>query len=146
MRGFVNVVFSLLSFYVFLFKSCNSNIDFNNHLINDKLKISYHINNYKNNKINYKTHSFLYGTISIKNISNRIVKINLSDYELVIGDSKKAKPYINSIASILIQETPLKPNEVIKKNVYWAFKGKISQQELDIIKIYIKKNKCFIEN
>ncbi|MDR3580429.1 MAG: hypothetical protein P4L44_10740 [Oryzomonas sp.] len=81
--------------------------------------------------------TYIYGTISIKNISNSFVKYNLNQYYLYYNNIISSGIYIDSVASYIILESTLKPHENVTKSVYWVFDGVLTQKAYKEIKLVL---------
>lgn len=106
---------------------------------NDSLKITYLIK--APIKINNKESKYwtIKGILKVENKKSTATKYGNGITNLVINDSLKARPYINTFATILIDCAiiDLLPNEKREFEVYWKFHSTILQ--VDNINIENKK-------
>ncbi len=66
----------------------------------------------------------VYGYVLLKNISTGVVNYNLGDYQLVLdGKYMSSKPYIDSVASVLVADKDLGPGLSVERRMYWVFTG-----------------------
>ena len=79
--------------------------------------------------------SFVYGEIDITNLSHENVTYNLTDYHLALGDRMSSKTYIDSFASMLVQDEILAPGARYSASVYWVFDGEIATSDMGNLKL-----------
>ncbi len=105
----------------------------------DNFAIHCNIKELEYNTVNEKHYTYIKGKIEIANTNTDTIDFNLKNARLLIGSGEVGEIYINSIASVIISNEKLSPNEKIIKDVYWAFNRKIKTSEIEKIKIVYSK-------
>lgn len=80
-------------------------------------------------------HSFVYAQFTINNNSKKEIQLSLKDFKLKISDKIVGILYIDSIASILIEQQKIPPHSKIEKSIYWGFQGIVEKKDLNSAKI-----------
>lgn len=129
--------------------SCASGTDVNYEVANNnrgidatsklyKIEIRDVSRNDKNNfEIKTDKLTYIYGKIKIENTLKTINRYNLGQYRLSINNETSSGIYVDSVASYIIRDEVIRPNETTIKSVYWVFDRAILPKDMRNIKLVI---------
>lgn len=81
----------------------------------------------------------IHAQITVINLKDVGIKINLRDYFLSLDQQLSSQLYIDSFVDYLIREKIISPKESLKESVYWVFDHFISVADLARMKLVIKE-------
>lgn len=118
-------------FSIFACGNQEKRVDKSMNYTNKKLSINADIVKYVEKKDSHKM--FIYGNITIENISIEKVIVNLGDVFLRLSNGEiSSKIYIDSIASIIIQDIILNIGQKISYDVYWFFENPLDISDIEL--------------
>jgi len=145
-----HIAILILSIFIF-FPSCYSSTKEINYKLKEShngLEVVCYLNRYGYIRIDKEQESnnsgielvdtIILGKIIIINNTSNVLNYDLRRYYLKIKDSISRPIGIDIPFERIILEKEIKPGEIVEENVYWSFIGKLSEEYINFVELYIK--------